>query len=130
MNQNYPGIFIRIKAAFVDAVFLIIVSLAASDIFSNLPDSSEYLRAFFYILIFFLYEPLMVSISGATIGHQIFKIKVRRVNTNKKINLFQAILRFVSKALLGWVSFFTMITSKKNQAIHDEIANSIVVFDN
>ncbi|MFY7671158.1 RDD family protein [Tenacibaculum sp. MEBiC06402] len=129
MNEEYPGLFIRIKAATIDGIILVVSCLAASDIFSNMENPSEYLKIIVFSLIFLLYEPLMISISGATIGHQICKIRVREIHKDNKINFFFAILRFITKAFLGWISLFTITTSRKKQAIHDSVANSIVVFD-
>ena len=82
-----------------------------------------------FAFIFILYDPLMVSLFGSTIGHRMSNLKVQRLDSGEKINLGLAIIRFLIKATLGWISFFTVSTNKNRQAIHDSIINSIVVYD-
>ena len=126
--KNYPGIFLRVKAAFIDVFIMIILSLAASDLFSNINADSTY-KILVFVLIFMLYEPLMVSINKATIGQRLLKLKVEKLNTGKRLNIVSAIIRFLIKSLLGWISLFTISSNQNNQAIHDIAVNSIVVFD-
>lgn len=65
---------------------------------------------------------------GATIGNDKMKIRVRSVaNPEKRINLFLAIIRFIFKILLGWLSFITFFTSSRNRAIHDIVSGSVVI---
>jgi len=126
--KNYPGIFLRVKAAFIDVFIMIILSLAASDLFSNINADSTY-KILVFVLIFMLYEPLMVSINKATIGQRLLKLKVEKLNTGKRLNIVSAIIRFLIKSLLGWISLFTISSNQNSQAIHDIAVNSIVVFD-
>ena len=80
------------------------------------------------ILIFLLYDPLFTSFNGGTIGHTIAKISVRKDNeADKYISLPLAILRFIFKALLGWLSLLTISGNENKKAIHDLIAKSIVI---
>lgn len=76
----------------------------------------------------FLYDPLLTSIAGNTIGHRLMGLTVRKFdNPYRNISLGNAILRFSVKALLGWISFLTITGNKYKRAIHDMVGNSIVI---
>jgi len=128
-EKDYPGIFPRVKAALVDSIVIIAFMIITTDIFSrfeNVPDSAKMIA---FLFIFILYDPLMVSIFGATIGHRMNRIKVQQDDKDKNINFGFAILRFLIKAFLGWISFFTVSTNKDKKAINDMIVNSVIVYE-
>lgn len=130
MNLDYGSLQSRIKAAVIDSVILISAMYCTSEILNSFKEVPSSLRAWLFILFFILYEPLMVSIFGNTLGHYYSDIKVRQEdNVDKKIIFPLALVRFVLKALLGWLSLLTITGSEKKQAIHDKIVKSVVVID-
>ena len=130
MNINYGSLQSRIKAAVIDSIILIAVMYCTSELLNSYEKAPSSLRMWLFILYFILYEPLMVSIFGYTLGHYYSDIKVRRANNlNKKISFPLALIRFVIKVLLGWLSLLTITGSEKKQAIHDKIINSVVLID-
>jgi len=46
---------------------------------------------------------------------------------SKKINIFQAYIRYVTKLLLGFISFLTISTNKERRAIHDMVAFTVML---
>lgn len=128
-TKEYPGIFSRVKATIIDSVIIIVLMLAATDVFSNLENVPDYAKIIVFVGIFVLYDPLMVSVFGATIGHRLNKLKVQGLDHGKKINLGLAIVRFLIKSSLGWVSLVTVNKNALRQAIHDTAVKSIVVYD-
>lgn len=128
-KKDYPGIFLRVKAATIDSIVMILFMVVTTDLFSRFENVPDYARMIAFAFIFILYDPLMVTLFGSTVGHRISNLKVQRFDNGKKIHFGLAIIRFLIKATLGWVSFFTVSTSKNRQAIHDSIVNSIVVYD-
>jgi uncharacterized RDD family membrane protein YckC len=128
-KTDYPGVFLRVKAATIDSIVMILFMVVATDLFSRFENVPDYARMIAFAFIFILYDPLMVSLFGSTIGHRMSNLKVQRLDSGEKINLGLAIIRFLIKATLGWISFFTVSTNKNRQAIHDSIINSIVVYD-
>jgi uncharacterized RDD family membrane protein YckC len=80
------------------------------------------------LFMFFVYEPLCTSLF-CTVGQKITGIRVRSHASfgDEKISLPKAYLRVISKVLLGFVSFFTIMFSKEKRALHDFIAGSIVL---
>lgn len=124
----YPGVFERIKAAVTDSFVLIAFMLILTIIFSNFQHVPDSARIAGFIFIFFLYDPLFTSLFGGTIGHMIMKIQVKRIS-NPERNIFfpMAVIRFIVKFFLGWISLLTVLSSEKHLAIHDMIAGSIVL---
>ena len=130
MVTIYANLQNRIKAAVADSILLMVMMYCSAEILKNFDNVPSSLRMYLFILFFFLYEPLMVSIFGFTAGHYYFDIKVKRGNNHKKnIILPLALLRFIIKFLLGWVSLLTITGTEKKQAIHDKIVNAVVIKD-
>ncbi|MUU79096.1 RDD family protein [Winogradskyella endarachnes] len=130
MENVYAGLQDRIKAAVADGILLIVIMYSITEILKFFNDVPSLLRMSLFILFFFLYEPLMVSIFGFTAGHYYFDIKVKRENNHdKNISFPLAVLRFILKFFLGWVSLLSVTGTDKKQAIHDKIASSVVLID-
>lgn len=128
METTYANLPTRIKAAFIDAVVLIGAMYAVTEIFNLLGEVPTWVRTLAWISIFLLYESLLVSIYGGTMGHSYSKITVRSATDDKKkINFLWAVLRFVVKFFLGWISLLTVTGTEKKQAIHDHVVNSVVL---
>lgn len=126
---TYPGILDRTKAVIMDTVFIILLMVAAKYIFSNFEEVPDSLRAGVFIFIWVVYDPLFTSVFGATIGHGANGICVRKASDQSKKIIFPlALLRYVVKTLLGWISLLTVSTSEKRLAIHDHLAGSIVLY--
>ncbi|WP_296382723.1 RDD family protein [Winogradskyella sp.] len=130
MNLDYARLQNRIKAAVIDSIILFTVMYCTSELLNSFENISPSLRMWLFILYFILYEPLMISVFGYTLGHFYCDIKVRRENDfNKKINFPLALIRFLFKACLGWLSLLTITGSEKGQAIHDSVVKSVVLVD-
>lgn len=130
MNQQiYPGVFVRVKAVFVDTVVIILLMFGVSQLFELFPNVPDFVRLAAFIFIFMLYDPLFTSIFGGTIGHMVMGIRVcEEKDTSAKIFFPLAVARFVIKASLGWISLLTVSGNKKGKAIHDMAVKSIVIF--
>ena len=126
---RYVGVGDRVKAVITDSVVMIGFIIALTyifDSFDEVPDSAKMIA---FTFVFFLYAPLFTSLFGGTLGHLANGIRVRRDdNTNKNVLFPTAILRFVIKGLLGWISLVVISRSEKKKAIHDSIVGSVVVY--
>jgi len=130
METKYATILDRVKAATIDAIVLIAMMYVASEIFSLFETIPNYIRIIVSVFVFILYEPILVSIYGGTIGHSFSKILVKQEdNSNKNLLFHIAIIRFFFKVLLGWVSLLTVTGNEKKKAIHDFIVKSIVLVE-
>jgi uncharacterized RDD family membrane protein YckC len=128
-EKQYPQVLIRVKASFVDVVVLLVLMIIISSIFQNIGSVNDYARIIAFIFVFFLYDPLLISILGGTIGHLVCGLRVRKESNEERIIPFHlAIIRFMVKAFLGWISLLTVTGNKKGRAIHDSIVGSVVVF--
>lgn len=128
-DENLPGVFDRVKAVVTDNIVMIIfmfIAAYAFSLFENVPDSARILA---FVFIFLLYDPLFTSLFGGTIGHMLIGIRVKKEsNENKNILFPLAILRYIMKIILGWISLLTVSSNKKRKAIHDYIVGSVVVY--
>lgn len=128
-EQIYPGVFDRVKAVMADSVVLIIFMIIITYVFAAFENVPETARIIAFVFIFFLYDPIFTSSFGGTIGHMTFGIRVKRENNQDKNILFPlALIRFIVKALLGWVSLLTVGGNEKRKAIHDMVVKSVVVY--
>ncbi len=126
---NYPGVSDRVKAIMADVIVIVVFMIVASYIFSLFESVPDYARIIAFIFIFLLYDPLFTSIFGGTIGHMMIGIRVKKESNEKKNILFPlAILRYIVKAFLGWISLLTVLGNKKRKAIHDYLVGSVVVY--
>ncbi len=130
-EKNYPHVSDRVKAVVIDSIILISELVLVTYIFSlfeNVPDVAKKIA---FVFIFLLYDPIFTSFFGGTIGHMIMNIRVRRHrNEEKNILLPLAIIRFIVKAFLGWLSLLTVSGNKKRKAIHDMLVGSVVIYRN
>jgi len=130
MKLTYANLLDRVKAAVVDGIIIIAMMFAASEILALFDNVPNFIRIILFLFIFVLYEPLFISIYGATIGHSKIGISVRKdTDTIRKISFPVAVIRFLAKAFLGMFSLFTVTGNDKRKAIHDFVANSVVIKD-
>ena len=129
MNEIQYGTLInRLKAILIDVLVLVGLCMIATAIFSRIGYVSDTIRMVVFIFIFLLYDPLLTSIFGATIGHLIIGLKIRRAkDITRKLIFPMALIRFIIKGTLGFISLMTISTTKKNRAIHDIVAGSVVL---
>ena len=128
-EKNYPVLMDRVKAALIDSMFLIGEIILASYIFSLFENVPDYARIIVFVFIFLLYDPLFTSLFGGTIGHMIMNIRVKRSRNEERNILFPlAIIRFIVKVFLGWLSLLTVTGNNKKKAIHDMVVGSVVIF--
>ena len=130
MKIEYANLLDRVKAAVVDSIIIIAMMFAASEILALFDTVPNFVRILLFLFIFVLYEPLFISIYGATIGHSKIGVSVRKdSDITKKVSFPVAVIRFLAKAFLGTFSLFTVTGNDKRKAIHDFVANSVVIKD-
>lgn len=131
MEKQYAQLLSRVKAAVVDGVLLIAAMYAITEILALFEHVPQYVRIIAFVFIFFLYDPIFISLFGGTIGHSFSGIAVKREHDPEKNILFPvALLRFIFKSTLGWLSLLTVTGNAKKKAIHDYVAQSVVVMQN
>lgn len=115
----------RLRGLFIDWT----ISLAV--IFSALMVASSYRnddvsRALGIAVVLFMlfYEPILVSMTGGTIGHRMTNMRVVDDAHGGNVSFQKAVARFVIKTLIGIYSFIAMATTRRNQAVHDLLTRS------
>ena len=127
-NFDYPLLLTRYKASLIDGVLL--ACLFGLILFLTPSRNISWVEGIIFFIIVILYEPILLSIYSATLGHTMMGIKVISLkNKNQKLNIFQGIIRISAKTILGWISFFTINFNHGHRALHDYFSSSIVVKD-
>lgn len=126
MSQKYPTLLSRIQSITIDSLFVIFCMIFFTVMLTGFKNVPVDLRMWLFISLI-LYEPLFTTF-GATLGNYKMGIRVRKnSDQSKRINIFQAIVRFFCKALFGWFSFLFFLTNKKNRTLHDIVSGSIMI---
>jgi uncharacterized RDD family membrane protein YckC len=123
----YARFLPRLRALFIDVI--IIMAAIFTAVFIAVVVRSDDLARPLGVLVaalWLLYEPLLVSLAGGTVGHRLCNLRVVDDRTDGNVSFLKAAARTVIKALLGWVSFVSMLTTRRSQAIHDLLTRSTV----
>lgn len=137
MNSETSGIFQtqqtqfapitrRIQAVIIDSVILLLLFFGVALFVSN-TDLNSFVKIGIVAVPVLGLEPCFVSFTGASIGHHFQGLWIERKGSRKRLNFFLAMIRFLVKNLLGWLSFIFILTTQKHQALHDIAADSVVV---
>ncbi|WP_127132918.1 RDD family protein [Pseudoflavitalea rhizosphaerae] len=125
--ENYPLLADRIKSTFIDLILLIGATILAANLLDRANNPPDWVRISIFIAIWIVYEPLCTAI-GATMGNLIMGIRVRRYgNASSRINIVQALFRYIMKLCLGWISFLTINSNPERRAMHDMAVGSVLV---
>ena len=124
--EIYPPLIKRIQSVIIDQVFIIVCMVVFSQMFTGYEETES--RGGLLFGLFFIYEPVSIAL-GCSIGNCIAGIRVRRFGKEeKRINILQSYIRFITKLFLGMISFFTVTSNSYKQAIHDMAAGSLVIW--
>jgi len=126
-SAEYPNLSDRVQSTFIDTIFIILVMFGIASILDRYENTPTWIKIVLFFALWVIYEPVCTTL-GFTLGNLIKGIRVRQhSNTVKRINIFQALLRYILKVLLGWVSFLTIHYNPKKRAIHDLAAGSVMI---
>tara|TARA_R110001599_G_scaffold119190_4_gene289030 strand:- start:593 stop:982 length:390 start_codon:yes stop_codon:yes gene_type:complete len=127
--MEYPKTSFRLKAALVDIILILTVMVFSAYAIDSIGGVPDWVRISIMVLLFIVYEPMMVAKYGGTIGHRILGVKVTKSsNTASRLNLPVAIIRSILKFALGIFSVMVSYTREDNRCIHDLVCDSVVVF--
>ena len=127
MKEKYPQLTDRVQSTFIDTILIIILMFAFAGILDKFDNVPDWVRIALFAGLFIVYEPLCMTL-GCTLGNYMKRIRVRKdSNPAKRINIFQAIIRYPIKVLLGWISFLTINSNPKRRAIHDLVSGTVMI---
>jgi uncharacterized RDD family membrane protein YckC len=123
----YARFLQRLLALIIYSIILLLILFAALMIATavrsdNLARPLGFAVAAFWLL----YEPLFVAFAGGTLGHIMSNLRVVDDRTHGNVSVRKAVARSIIKGVLGWVSFVTMLTTRRSQAVHDLLTRSTV----
>jgi len=117
----------RLKAYFLDWVLMI--ALMFGGLFVAVQFGSDNVArplGLTVVAVLLLYEPVLVSLFGSTIGHYAYNLRVVDDRTGGNVSFIKAVARVVIKTVLGIYSFISMATTRRRQAVHDLMTRSTV----
>ncbi|WP_299774700.1 RDD family protein [uncultured Pseudoteredinibacter sp.] len=117
----------RIKALMIDGLLIAFWLFLAIFVISKLGINNSKLESLLILFVVASIEPLLLSLTGSTVGQHLCGIRVRRIDSDKKLNIFLSTIRTLLKLPLGILSLATVSASKRHQGVHDFICRSIVV---
>jgi uncharacterized RDD family membrane protein YckC len=124
---EYPDLSERVQSTFIDLIFIVIMMFCCASVLDRYENAPDWIRIALFFGLWAVYEPLCTSLGG-TIGNLVKGIRVRsNGDVGKKINILQALLRYIIKCLLGWISFITIHGNPQRRAIHDLAAGSVMI---
>jgi uncharacterized RDD family membrane protein YckC len=117
----------RFQAALIDGIVILLAIFSAVFVAVTLESQSlARVLGFSVAAGWLLYEPLLVALTGSTVGHWLRNLRVIDNRTGGNLNIVKAVARTLIKAVLGWLSFVTMATTQRHQAVHDLLTSSTV----
>lgn len=128
-NVSYPRISRRIRAVLIDGVLIPIAAIGTIFVVSNSGFSGA-TAALSAVAMVFILEPFLVSSTGGSVGHHLVGLQIKSAKYGVNLNIFASTVRFISKIFLGLFSLFSILITKKHQAMHDIMSGSIVVLRN
>src|SRR6516162_4755474 len=99
----------RLRGILIDFMLFLVALVIALQITVNSGDFARVI-GFGFVAGFFLYEPLLVSFAGGTIGHYLSNLRVVDDRSHGNIGILKAFVRVAIKTVLGWYSFISMTT--------------------
>jgi uncharacterized RDD family membrane protein YckC len=117
----------RLRAIFLDWVIALVAIFGAVLVAATVGnDNFSRALGIFILIALLLYEPVLVSFTGGTLGHTWTNLRVVDDRHGGNVSFAKACLRIVIKSVLGWYSFIVLAATRRNQAIHDLLTRSTV----
>lgn len=124
---QYARFVRRFRGIVIDFIVMIVVMFGALFIASIVEvDHVARVLGVVVVLTLLLYEPILVSSTGSTIGHYMANLRVVDERSHGNVSFLKAVARVLIKSMLGWYSFMTMAATRRNQALHDKLTASTV----
>jgi len=122
----YARFSLRIRAIVVDWMIAIAIVFGTLGLAITVrSDDFSRILGFAATAALLLYEPVLVSTTGGTLGHYFTNLRVVDARGGN-IGFLKACGRTIIKGTLGWFSFIILAATRRNQAIHDLLTRSTV----
>jgi uncharacterized RDD family membrane protein YckC len=127
MPPRYARFSRRLRAMLIDWIISLIVMFGAVWLAASV-GNGKFSRGFgiLAVVVLVLYEPILVSRMGGTLGHYFTNLRVLDDRRGGNIGFARACARVVIKGVLGLYSFVILAATRRNQAVHDLLTWSTV----
>lgn len=117
----------RLRAMLIDWVIMIVLLFGGVGLAASLAnDAISRVLGFAVVAMALLYEPVLVSWTGGTLGHRFTNLRVVDEAHGGNVSFLKACARVIIKGVLGLYSFVVMAATRRNQAVHDLLTHSTV----
>jgi uncharacterized RDD family membrane protein YckC len=117
----------RLRAMLFDWIIALIAIYGALLLAANVGnDNLSRALGILVIVALVLYEPILVSGIGGTLGHYFNNLRVVDEVNGGNLSFLKACARVAIKGLLGLYSFVSLAATRRNQAVHDLLTGSTV----
>jgi uncharacterized RDD family membrane protein YckC len=126
-TPRYARFSRRLRAFLIDWIIALVLFFGGMSVAISLgSDAVSRALGIAIVAVLVLYEPVLVSRIGGTLGHIYANLRVVDQSHGGNLGFARALGRFVVKSLLGWYSFLVMTATRRNQAVHDLVTRSTV----
>jgi uncharacterized RDD family membrane protein YckC len=117
----------RLRAMLIDWILALIVIYGAV-LLATAAGNDDFSRGLGIgvVAALLLYEPILVSRTGSTVGHYLTNLRVVDDRGGGNIGFARACARSLIKGALGLYSFVILAATRRNQALHDLLTRSTV----
>jgi uncharacterized RDD family membrane protein YckC len=119
-SRRFRGIMLDWMIAMV----IIFGAVALASVMQN--DNFSRVLGVLVIAVLLLYEPVLVSFTGSTLGHYFTNLRVVDERSGGNVSFLKACARVAIKSVLGLYSFVILAATRRNQAVHDLLTKSTV----
>ena len=123
---RYPRFSRRVAAVVVDSMIYMVLFIALAVALGRV-DMHGGIKVAVMVAVYIILEPVLVSITGGTLGQHWRGLRVQHAETGGFLSLPRAVLRFIVKSILGLYSLLLILLTKRHQAVHDMVSGSVVV---
>ena len=126
-TPRYARFSRRLRGIVIDWILVVTVIFGALFVaISAGSDGFSRALGILVVIVLLLYEPVLVSLTGSTLGHYFANLRVVDECHRGNVSFGKALARTLLKGLLGWYSFIVMTATRRNQAVHDLLTRSTV----
>lgn len=111
-----------------DSVVLGVLFIVLGILSHEIGITRDLAKILFIVLPLLSLEPIMIALTGGSIGHHLVGIKVVRSSDQKNLGLGWCFIRYLVKIPLGIYSIVSMWLTTKHRAVHDLASKSLMIF--
>ncbi|MEO7402047.1 MAG: hypothetical protein ABIU95_00090, partial [Burkholderiales bacterium] len=100
-DLRYPRLIKRVQAVLIDSILIPICAIGTLLLGTSLGVSGPFAKFMLLAGPALLLEPVLVTLTGGTVGHHVIGLRITRFDGIRNLNVFLALVRFAVKMALG-----------------------------